>query len=233
MAVTSLACILGCTLLVNAAAPDNTRFAARREAMVRSQIAAQGVTDPATLRAMGAVQRHRFVLPTYVSNAYDDRPLPIGYGQTISQPYIVAAMTESIRPRPEHRVLEIGTGSAYQAAILAEIVRNVYTIEIIPELGGAARERLRNLGYKNVEVRIADGYDGWSEQAPFDTIVVTAAAEYIPPPLLKQLKEGGRMIIPVGTPFFTQMLMLVEKKGGEITTRQLMPVIFVPFRRSP
>jgi protein-L-isoaspartate(D-aspartate) O-methyltransferase len=182
---------------------------------------------------MGAVQRHRFVPPTYVSNAYDDRPLPIGYGQTISQPYIVASMTESIRPRPEHRVLEIGTGSGYQAAILAAIVRNVYTVEIIPELGGTAGDRLRNLGYKNVEVRIADGYDGWPEQAPFDAIVVTAAAEYIPPPLLKQLKEGGRMIIPVGAPFFTQMLMLVEKKGGEITTRQLMPVMFVPFRRSP
>ena len=230
---TALAGLLSCALLVAAAAPDDTRYAARREAMVRSQIAARGVTDPATLRAMGAVQRHRFVPEASLGDAYDDRPLPIGYGQTISQPYIVAAMTESIRPRPEHRVLEIGTGSGYQAAVLAEIVKNVYTIEIIPELGGTAVERLRNLGYKNLEVRIADGYDGWPEQAPFDAIIVTAAAEYIPPPLLKQLKEGGRMIIPVGAPFFTQMLMLVEKKGGEITTRQLMPVRFVPFRRSP
>ncbi len=227
-----LAGILGCAALLGAAAPEDARHTARREAMVRTQIAARGVTDPATLRAMGAVQRHRFVPEAALDDAYDDRPLPIGYGQTISQPYIVAAMTESIRPRPEHRVLEIGTGSGYQAAVLAEIVRNVYTIEIIPELGGTARERLRNLGYRNAEVRIADGYDGWPEEAPFDAIVVTAAAEYIPPPLLKQLKEGGRMIIPVGAPFFTQMLMLVEK-GSQITTRQLMPVRFVPFRRSP
>jgi protein-L-isoaspartate(D-aspartate) O-methyltransferase len=236
MAATSLACILGCALLVTAAPAatnDDAHHASRREAMVRSQIAARGVTDPATLRAMGAVQRHRFVPENLLGDAYDDRPLPIGYGQTISQPYIVAAMTESIRPRPEHRVLEIGTGSGYQAAILAEIVRNVFTVEIIPELGGTARERLRNLGYRNAEVRIADGYDGWPEQAPFDAIVVTAATEYIPPSLLKQLKEGGRMIIPVGAPFFTQTLMLVEKRGGEITTRQLMPVRFVPFRRSP
>ena len=233
MAVTSLACILGCALLVNAAAPDNTRYAARRQAMVRCQIAAQGVTDSATLRAMGAVQRHCFVPQTYLGSAYDDRPLPIGYGQTISQPFIVAVMTESIRPRPEHRVLEIGTGSGYQAAVLAEIVRNVYTVEIIPELGESARKRLRNLDYNNVQVRITDGYDGWPEQAPFDAIVVTAAAEYIPPPLLKQLKEGGRMIIPVGAPFLTQTLMLMEKTGGEIKTRQLMPVLFVPFRRSP
>jgi len=230
---TALAGILCCALLVAAAAPDDARYATRREAMVRTQIAARGVTDPATLRAMGAVQRHRFVPESLLADAYDDSPLPIGYGQTISQPYIVAAMTESIRPRPEHRILEIGTGSGYQAAILAEIVRNVYTIEIVPELGDAAGERLRNLGYKNVEVRIADGYDGWPEQAPFDAIIVTAAAEYIPPPLLKQLKEGGRMIIPVGAPFFTQMLMLVEKKRGQITTRQLMPVRFVPFRRRP
>jgi protein-L-isoaspartate(D-aspartate) O-methyltransferase len=236
---TALAGILGYALLVSAAAPvvpavlDDARYAPQREAMVRSQIAARGVNDPATLRAMGAVQRHRFVPEKVLGEAYDDRPLSIGYGQTISQPYIVAYMTETTRPRPEHRVLEIGTGSGYQAAILAEIVRNVYTVEIIPELGTAARERLRNLGYRNAEVRIADGYDGWPEQAPFDAIVVTAAAEYIPPPLIKQLKEGGRMVIPVGAPFFTQMLMLVEKKGGQVTTRQLMPVIFVPFRRSP
>ena len=229
---TVLAGILGWGLLF-AAAPEDAGQAARRAAMVRTQIAARGVNDPATLRAMGAVQRHRFVPEGRRGDAYDDRPLSIGYGQTISQPYIVAAMTEAIRPRPEHRVLEIGTGSGYQAAVLAEIVAKVYTVEIIPELGEAARERLLNLGYRNLEVRIADGYDGWPERAPFDAIVVTAAAEYIPPPLIKQLKEGGRMVIPVGAPFLTQMLMLVEKKGGEITTRQLMPVLFVPFRRSP
>ncbi len=227
--------VLGFTLFLIAAAPvpEDTRYASLREAMVRSQIAARGVKDPATLRAMGAVKRHLFVPAGSLGDAYDDRPLPIGYGQTISQPFIVATMTQTIRPQKEHRVLEIGTGSGYQAAVLAEIVRNVYTMEIIPELGGAARERLRTLGYRNTEVRIADGYDGWPEQAPFDAIVVTAAAEYIPPPLLKQLKEGGRMVIPVGAPFFNQTLMLVEKRGGEIRTSQLMPVLFVPFRRGP
>ena len=201
--------------------------------MVRTQIADRGVADPAVLKALGAVMRHRFVSADQLDAAYDDRPLPIGYGQTISQPYIVAAMTESVRLRPEHRVLEIGTGSGYQAAVLAQIVAKVCTVEIIPELGRAARERLRMLGYRNAEVKVADGYDGWPEEAPFDAIVVTAAAEYIPPPLIRQLREGGRMIIPVGAPFFTQMLTLVEKRGGQTTTRQLMPVRFVPFRRAP
>jgi len=225
--------ILGAALLLIAAAPENPLYTSRREAMVRSQIAARGVTDPATLRAMGSVKRHLFVPEAALADAYDDRPLPIGYGQTISQPYIVAYTTEIIRPRKDHRVLEIGTGSGYQAAILAEIVRKVYTMEIIPELGSEARKRLIKLGYRNVEVRIADGYEGWPEEGPFDAIVVTAAAEYVPPPLLKQLKDGGRMVIPVGSPFLVQTLMLVEKKGGQITTTQLMPVRFVPFRRSP
>jgi protein-L-isoaspartate(D-aspartate) O-methyltransferase len=225
--------ILGAALLLVAAAPEDARYATRREAMVASQIAARGVTDPAVLHAMGAVKRHLFVPETYLADAYDDRPLPIGYGQTISQPYIVAYMTEIIRPRSGHRVLEIGAGSGYQAAILAEIVEKVFTIEIIPELGSEARKRLQKLGLQNVEMRIADGYDGWPEQAPFDAIVVTAAAEHVPPPLLKQLKDGGRMIIPVGSPFFVQTLTLVEKKGGKITTAQLMPVRFVPFRRAP
>jgi len=227
--------ILGFTLLLIAAAPipEDMRYTNLREAMVRSQIAARGVTDPATLRAMGAVKRQFFVPEDSLGDAYDDRPLRIGYGQTISQPFIVAYMTQTIRPQKEHRVLEIGTGSGYQAAVLADIVRSVYTMEIIPELGDPARERLRTLGYRNVEVRIADGYDGWPEQAPFDAIVVTAATEYIPPPLIKQLKEGGRMVVPVGAPFFNQTLMLVEKRKGEITTSQLMPVRFVPFRRSP
>lgn len=227
--------ILGFTLLLIAAAPapEGARYTSLREAMVASQIAARGVTDPATLRAMSAVKRHLFVPEGSLGDAYDDRPLPIGYGQTISQPFIVAYMTQTLHPQREHRILEIGTGSGYQAAVLAEIIRNVYTVEIIPELGGAARERLHTLGYRNTEVRIADGYDGWPEQAPFDAIVVTAATEYIPPPLIKQLKEGGRMVIPVGAPFFNQMLMLVEKRGGKITTSQLIPVRFVPFRRNP
>lgn len=224
--------ILGAALLLVAAASEDAQHAARREAMVASQIAARGVTDPAVLRAMATVKRHLFVPEAYLADAYADRPLPIGYGQTISQPYIVAYMTEIIRPRSDHRVLEIGAGSGYQAAILAEIVQKIFTIEIIPELGSAARERLRKLGFQNAEVRIADGYDGWPEQAPFDAIVVTAAAEHVPPPLLKQLKDGGRMIIPVGSPFFVQTLTLVEKKGGRITTAQLMPVRFVPFRRA-
>lgn len=224
--------ILGAALLLVAAAAEDAQHAARREAMVASQIAARGVADPAVLRAMATVKRHLFVPEAYLADAYADRPLPIGYGQTISQPYIVAYMTEIIRPRSDHRVLEIGAGSGYQAAILAEIVQKVFTIEIIPELGSAARERLGKLGFQNAEVRIADGYDGWPEQAPFDAIVVTAAAEHVPPPLLKQLKDGGRMIIPVGSPFFVQTLTLVEKKGGRITTAQLMPVRFVPFRRA-
>ncbi len=229
----SLCFVLGFTLLFAAAAPEDMRHASRREAMVRTQIASRGVADPATLRAMGAVKRHLFVPESAAAVAYDDRPLPIGYGQTISQPYIVAYMTAVLQPGKEHRVLEIGTGSGYQAAILAEIVQKVCTVEIIPELGNKARERLAKLGYRNVEVRIADGYEGWPEQAPFDAIVVTAAAEYIPPPLIRQLRDGGRMVIPVGSPFLVQTLMLVTKRGGEVTTTQLMPVRFVPFRRGP
>lgn len=229
----SLCLVLGFTLLLAAAAPEEARHVSRREDMVRNQIAARGVSDPSTLRAMGSVKRHLFVPESSAADAYDDRPLPIGYGQTISQPYIVAYMTSVIQPLKEHRVLEIGTGSGYQAAVLAEIVRKVYTVELVPGLGNRARERLAALGYRNVEVRVADGYDGWPEQAPFDAIVVTAAAEYIPPPLIRQLKDGGRMIIPVGSPFLVQTLLLVTKKGGEITTTQLMPVRFVPFRRGP
>jgi protein-L-isoaspartate(D-aspartate) O-methyltransferase len=207
-------------------------YTERRERMVRSQIEGRGIRDSATLRAMRNVQRHLFVPSNQIRQAYDDGPLPIGYGQTISQPYIVAYMTEIVKPKPGHRVLEIGAGSGYQAAVLAEIVESVYTIEIIPELGGSARERLQQLGYDNISVKIADGYYGWEEYAPFDAIVVTAAAEHIPPPLIEQLKDGGRMIIPVGSPFFIQQLMLVEKKGEDVTTRNLMPVRFVPFRRT-
>jgi protein-L-isoaspartate(D-aspartate) O-methyltransferase len=203
-----------------------------RDRMVRQQIENRGITDRATLRAMRNVPRHLFVPDHQVRNAYRDGPLPIGYGQTISQPYIVAYMTQIVEPKADHRVLEIGAGSGYQAAILAEIVEHVYTIEIIPELGESAATLLRDLEYDNVEVKIADGYYGWEEHAPFDAIVVTAAAEHIPPPLIDQLKEGGKMVIPVGSPFFVQQLMLVEKKGEDIRTRNLMPVRFVPFRRS-
>lgn len=203
----------------------------KREKMVKLQIERRGVRDQAVLRAMRTVERHRFVPAGSAAEAYDDGPQPIGYGQTISQPFIVAYMTEVIRPRPEHKVLEIGTGSGYQAAVLAQIVKEVYTIEIVPQLGQNATTRLKNLGYKNIKVKVADGYWGWKEAGPFDAIVVTAAAEFIPPPLLEQLKEGGRMVIPVGSPFMNQNLMLVEKRKGKNITRSLMPVVFVPFTR--
>lgn len=203
----------------------------KREKLVRQTIRDRGVKDETVLKAMRSVQRHLFVPAGSMGSAYDDRPLPIGYGQTISQPYIVAYMTEVIKPQPGFKVLEIGTGSGYQAAVLAEIVKEVYTIEIVEALGNAAAERLKKLGYQNIHVKLADGYYGWKEQAPFDAIVVTAAAEFIPPPLISQLKDGGKMVIPVGSPFMTQTLMLVEKKGEKITTKSLLPVVFVPFTR--
>ena len=203
-----------------------------REEMVKIQIADRGVKDSATLAALRKVPRHSFVPTDQVANAYEDRPLPIGYGQTISQPYIVAYMTEIIKPKPGQKVLEIGTGSGYQAAVLAEIVGKVYTIEIVEELGKQATTRLKNLNYKNIDVKTADGYYGWKEHAPFDAIVVTAAAEYIPTPLKEQLKDGGRMIIPVGSPYMTQQLMLIEKTGDKFRTSSKMPVRFVPFKRS-
>ncbi len=204
----------------------------RREGLVKRHIEKRGVKDAAVLKAMRTVKRHLFVPENSIPNAYDDRPLPIGYGQTISQPYIVAYMTEAIKPKPEFKVLEIGTGSGYQAAVLAEIVKEVYTIEIVPQLGNAAANRLKKLGYKNVQVKVGDGYYGWKEHGPYDAIVVTAAAEFVPPPLLEQLKDGGKMIIPIGSPFMTQMLMLVEKKGKKATTKSLLPVVFVPFTRA-
>jgi protein-L-isoaspartate(D-aspartate) O-methyltransferase len=204
----------------------------KRERMVKEQIEDRGVRDGAVVNAMLTVKRHLFVPEDEFSSAYEDRPLPIGYGQTISQPYIVAYMTALIKPNPPGKVLEIGTGSGYQAAVLSVIVKEVYTVEIIPELGHSAAERLKRLGYKNVQVEIADGYYGCREHAPYDAIVVTAAAEYIPPPLIEQLKEGGKMVIPLGSPFMTQMLMLVEKHGNKTTIRSLLPVVFVPFKRS-
>jgi protein-L-isoaspartate(D-aspartate) O-methyltransferase len=202
-----------------------------RERMVETQLRARGINDTNTLNAMNAVPRHLYVPENQRRSAYDDRPLPIGYGQTISQPYIVAFMTEIIQPKKDFKVLEIGTGSGYQAAVLAEIVDQVYTIEIVKALGETARKVLLE-NYNNVHVKIADGYYGWEENGPFDAIVVTAAAEYIPPPLLAQLKEGGRMIIPVGSPFRIQQLMLIEKKNGEVSSKALMPVRFVPFTTS-
>ncbi len=181
------------------------------------------------MEVMGKVPRHEFVPAHLRRSAYENRPLPIGYGQTISQPYIVALMTDLMDVDEDDVVLEIGTGSGYQAAILAELVKKVYTIEIVAELGEQAKGRLKRLGYQNAEVRVGDGYYGWQENAPFDGIIVTAAASHVPPPLIKQLKSGGRMIIPVGSPFMTQQLMLVEKeKDGTVKTKQVLPVIFVP-----
>jgi protein-L-isoaspartate(D-aspartate) O-methyltransferase len=207
------------------------KFTARREKMVRQQIERRGIKDPLVLKAMRTVKRHEFVPADQTNNAYEDRPLPIGYGQTISQPYIVAYMTEVIKPQSNFKVLEIGTGSGYQAAILSAIVKEVYTIEIVPELGKSANEKLKKADCKNVQAKTSDGYNGWKEQAPYDAIIVTAAAEHIPPPLIAQLKNGGKMVIPVGSSFMTQMLILVEKKKDSITTRNLLPVVFVPLTR--
>lgn len=188
-----------------------------------------GDLDPAVLEAMALVPRHEFVPVGQRVNAYENRPLPIGYGQTISQPYIVALMTHLARVGPESIVLEIGTGSGYQAAVLSELARQVHTIEIVEGLGHQASDRLQRLGYANVETAIGDGYHGWPERAPFDAIVVTAAASHIPPPLVQQLKPGGRMVIPVGQRFLVQQLTLVEKDpDGAVKTRQLLPVSFVP-----
>ena len=185
--------------------------------------------DPEVMSALDRVPRHRFVPPEIEELAYENRPLPIGHGQTISQPYIVALMTHLLGLGPHHRVLEIGTGSGYQAAVLAELVEPVHTIEIVPPLARQAEERLPRLGYANVEVRLADGYYGWPEAAPFEAIIVTAAATHVPPPLVAQLAPGGVLVIPVGEQFSVQMLLLVRKReDGEVSVRQILPVRFVP-----
>ena len=197
--------------------------------MVKDQILERGVKDRSVIEAMMAVPRHKFVSENYLNRAYDDSPLPIGYGQTISQPYIVAYMTEILNLTKNSMVLEVGTGSGYQAAILSPIVKQVYTIEIIPELAKSAAVLLKDLGCHNVEAAIGDGYYGWNKHAPFDAIIVTAAAGHIPPPLIEQLKNNGRMVIPVGGSFLVQNLILVTKdKNGNVTTRNLIPVRFVP-----
>ncbi len=181
------------------------------------------------MKAMANVPRHEFVPRSLRRAAYENRPLPIGYGQTISQPYIVALMTDLLDVEGDDIVLEVGTGSGYQAAILGELVKKIYTIEIIKELGEQAKERLEDLGYQNIDVQVGDGYYGLEGLAPFDGIIVTAAANHVPPPLIKQLRPGGRMVIPVGGAFMTQQLMLVEKRNdGKIITKQVLPVIFVP-----
>jgi protein-L-isoaspartate(D-aspartate) O-methyltransferase len=201
--------------------------------MVEQQMAARDIHDARVLAAMRKVPRHRFVPPHEQRYAYSDTPLPIGEGQTISQPYIVALMTQLARPTANAVALEIGTGSGYQAAILAEIVKQVYSIELEPELGARAANVLAELGYANVETRIGDGYAGWVEHAPFDIIIVTAAPDHVPQPLLDQLKPGGRMVVPVGSAMFGQELQLIEKdRAGKLRTQNISPVRFVPLRRN-
>ena len=213
---------------------DELRWAAARERLVAERLVPQGITDSLTLAAMRAVLRHEFVPRDQRANAYADTPLPIGHGQTISQPAVVAFMTQAIRPRPGLRVLEVGTGSGYQAAVLAETGAEVWTIEIFRVLADEARARLQRLGYGEIRVRHGDGYAGWPEAAPFDAVVVTAGADSIPPPLIEQLAPGGRLVMPVGDPWSDQRLVLVQKDAsGRVVSRDLLPVRFVPLLRGP
>jgi protein-L-isoaspartate(D-aspartate) O-methyltransferase len=211
--------------LVAAADP----YAPRRAAMVRETIEARGVKNPAVLKSVRTVPRHLFV-PAYLRDqAYQDRPLPLAQGQTISQPYIVAVMTELLEPDRSHRVLEIGTGSGYQAAVLSPLVREVFTMEIVPELAESSARRLASLGYSNVTVRLGDGYKGWPDKAPFDRIILTASPKDVPPALLDQLKPGGKLVGPVGAGFFDQELIVIDKgRDGTLKRRAVLPVRFVP-----
>lgn len=222
-------------VLVPVLSRDEERYLRARREMVERQLRRPPnrppIKDEAVLRAMLQVPRHLFVPRHIRPYAYEDAPKPIGYGQTISQPYIVALMTEHLKPQPTHRVLEVGTGSGYQAAVLAQLVKEVYTVEIIPPLARAAEKRLARLGYRNVTVKVGDGYYGWPEHAPFDGIVVTAAATAIPPPLIEQLKPGGRMVIPVGPPGQVQVLkLLIKNPQGPPTVKTITYVRFVPLR---
>ena len=205
-------------------------LAAQRQRMVTEQLKARGISDERVLNAMNKVPREEFVPPDSRAGSYEDGPLPIGYGQTISQPYIVAFMTEQLRLKPSDRVLEIGTGSGYQAAILAELMSQVYSIEIVEPLAKNAEATLQRLGYENVHVKIGDGYKGWPEAAPFDAIIVTCAPDKVPQPLVDQLKDDGRMVIPVGDRF-AQELYLLEKKNGQLKQSATLPVRFVPMAR--
>jgi protein-L-isoaspartate(D-aspartate) O-methyltransferase len=207
-------------------------YAAMRQSMVEQQLKGRDITDEAVLAAMASVPRHEFVAEEFLAQAYNDHPLPIGYGQTISQPYIVALMTQLVDLQPGERVLEIGTGSGYQAAVLAQLTDQVYTIEIIPELAERAGRTFAQLGYTQIETRQADGYWGWEEQAPFDAIIVTAAPDHVPQPLVNQLADGGKMVIPIGPPGGYQSLWVFERKGEEITRKNWGGVRFVPLTRS-
>ena len=217
----------GVELTPESESEEEAVFTEAREWMVETQIKARGISDPRVLSAMLEVPRHRFVLQEHLNQAYNDHPLPIGYGQTISQPYIVALMTEFLSLEPGQKVLEIGTGSGYQAAILSKLTDQVYTIEIIEPLGERVAAKFEELGY-NVQTKIDDGYYGWPEYAPFDAIIVTCASEAVPPPLTRQLKDGGRMVIPVGPPGHYQTLWLIVKKGNELLRTNMGSVTFVP-----
>ncbi len=208
--------------------PDSPKLKAAREKMVKYNIEGRGISDPQVLTAMRSVLRHCFVPKNIVSRAYADTALPILEGQTISQPYVVALMTAGLALDPSKRVLEIGTGSGYQAAVLAEIVKEVYSIEIKEKLHRNSTRLLKDLGYSNIFTLHGDGYFGWQDAAPFDAIMITAAVNHIPPPLLKQLKDGGRLILPLGNPFSHQNLTLVTRDGDDYTTRQITGVLFVP-----
>lgn len=211
---------------------EQDNFEQQREKMVRQHLASRGINDSNTLKAMRTVERHQLVPKNIQRFAYEDRPLPIGKGQTISQPFIVAYMTQAIQPKAGMKVLEIGTGSGYQAAVLAEIVDEVYTIETVESLAESAKQNLSKMGYNNIFFRVGDGFYGWEEHAPFDAIIVTAAPEEIPPRLVEQLKTGGKMVIPVGPTSASQELRLIEKKkDGKLDIKNLMPVRFVPFTR--
>jgi protein-L-isoaspartate(D-aspartate) O-methyltransferase len=213
-------------------APQPSDFAAQRQQMVQRQLMARGISEQRVLDAMAKVSREEFVAPESRAASYEDGPLPIGYGQTISQPYVVAFMTEQLRPKPSDRVLEVGTGSGYQAAILAELVSEVYSIEIVQPLAKNAEATLQRLGYKNVHVKTGDGYKGWPEEGPFDAIIVTCAPDKVPQPLVDQLKDGGHMVIPVGNTF-AQQLYLLEKKNGQLKESATLPVRFVPMTSEP
>jgi protein-L-isoaspartate(D-aspartate) O-methyltransferase len=206
-------------------------FTAQRQRMVEQQLKSRGIKDERVLAAMAKVPREEFVPVDARTEAYQDGPLPIGHDQTISQPYIVAFMTEQLGPKPSDRVLEIGSGSGYQAAILAELVPDVYTIEVIEPLAKTAEATLQRLSYRNVHLKVGDGYKGWPEEAPFDAIIVTCAPDKVPQPLVNQLKDGGRMVIPVGERF-AQQLYLFEKKNGQLKESATVPVRFVPMLRS-
>ena len=213
--------------------PPGSSWETARKRMVERQLVARGIKDERVLAAMGKVPRHEFVSEGHRAEAYDDHALPIGKGQTISQPYIVAFMTEAIDPRRGQRVLEVGTGSGYQAAILAELVGEVYTVELLPELAESAKKRLERLGYRNVHVKAGDGYLGWPDKGPFDAVVVTCGAREVPRPLFEQLKEGGKMVIPVGEAGRMQTLRIITKgSDGKREVRDLLPVRFVPLRRA-